>query len=371
MKTLLRLLFAACVAAAGVATASAQASLPIAEELRRVATLDRALDEGGVGGVLAATLPAPLIRSAYYAEILSTREPARRELEAAKRNFGLKLARALDKRGEQQQARVDAAERERQAVQMLDLADWLKAAPGYGNYLLFSRSESLATVPLVYLTADLDYPIAKITALRGRIVPMSEERALRVAVLHSEAPEPFVGALQGTSSEQDEQIAIAWGGRWKEMTNWFKARGITSDKRQRSALPENLAFFLDDEPLPEPFTTSHLWALKNHHALIYGQRDVMVRNLDSFMLYREKVGTFPTEPPQWWKDAPIDRRLDTALEAAFEHASKHLPRENGQRIGYSGPAMLYQQSQEGTVIDRETSEKRQAEAAKRRQSGKP
>jgi hypothetical protein len=134
-------------------------------------------------------------------------------------------------------------------------------------------------------------------------------------------------------------------------------------------LPENLTFFLDDEYASEPFTTSNLWALKRHNTIIYGYRDVMVRNLDEFILYREKVGTFPIEPPQWWKPNPANRS-NTALRAAFEESAKHLRRDNGQPFGGDGPASLYQKVLDGSVMDRDTSLIRQAEMAKHSQSGK-
>jgi hypothetical protein len=95
----------------------------------------------------------------------------------------------------------------------------------------------------------------------------------------------------------------------------------------------------------------------------------MVRSLDEFMLYREKVRSFPTQPPRWWKPNPANR-WDTSLRAAFEEASKHLRRENGQPFGADGPAMMYQRVSEGNVLDYETRLARIAEEQKRTQSGK-
>ncbi len=367
MKSILRLSLIVLLAALG-SVLSAADSAPIDAEMKRVETLSRALDDGGVAAVLVTALPSPLIRSQYYADKIAAREPERRLLEQAKRDFGLKLARALDDLAAQLQKRAESAVRASQASLLLDLAAWLKAAPGYGNYVLFSRSEGLATVPLAYLTADLEYPLTSVTAMRRRIAPVADERAFRAAVLNGEAPKPFIGSLSGSDAAQDDQMQVAWNTGWHAMADSFKKRGVTISQWRRDALPEELAFFLDDEHAPQPFTTVNLWTLKRHNTLIFGHRNVQVRNIDEFMLFRDKVGSFPRQPPVWWKPGSGG---DTALAAAFQDATKHLRRENGQVFGYSVSAMLYQQVTEGNVLDHETQLVRLSEAEKRTQSGKP
>lgn len=367
MKSILRLSIIVFLAAVGV-TLSAAGSAQIEAEMKRIEILNRALDDGGVPGMLAAGVPCPLMRSQYYADKIAAREPERRALELAKRDFGRKLAHSLDDWATQLQKRTNSAERAKQARLLLDLADWLKAASGYGNYFLFSRSESLAAVPLVYLTADLDYPLASIVTLRQRIAPTEAERAFRVTVLNDEAPNPFVGTLNGNDSERDDQMELAWNSGWHASSDWFKAHGVSRDAWQRTMLPEDMAFFLDDEFRPDPLTTVNTWRLKRHRALVFGNRDVMIRSLDEFMLYREKVGVFPTRPPSWWKPNPANSS-DTALRVAFQEGSKHLRRENGQPFGYSAAAMLYQQVVDGKVMDYETSLVQSADKAKRTQNG--
>lgn len=366
MKSILRLSIMFFLAVTGSVLPAADTA-QIDAEMKRIEALTRALDSGGAAGVLAVALPAPLIRSFYYAEKLAEIKPERRVVEQAKREFGFKLAVELDETAALLQKRADSAERVRQAGLLFDLAAWLRTAQGYGNYVLFSRCESLATVPLAYLTADLDYPLDKVAELRRRILPATDERAFRVAVLNDEAPKPFIGPLLGNESEQDEQIQIAWNTRWNDMRTLFKSRELPISQWKRSALPEELKFFLDDEQAPQLLTTVNLWNLKRHNTLIFGHRDTQVRNIDEFMLFREKVGSFPTQPPHWWKPS-ADNSADTALRAAFQEASKHLRRENGQVFGYSMPAIVYQQVQEGGFMDRETQYINSARPAK---AGKP
>ncbi len=351
MKSILRLSILVYLATIGV-TLSAVDSAQIDVEMKRVETLRRALDDGGVPAMLALGLPCPLIHSQYYADKIAAREPKRRSLEQAKRDFGLKVAHFLDDQAAAFQKHASSAERAQQATSMLDFADWLRATRGYGNYLLFSRSESLAAMPLVYLTADLDYPLANIAALRQRIVSTATERASRVEVLSDEAPEPFIDNLHGTDAQQDDQVQAAWNKKWQTMAAWFKTRGFTGEAQTRERLPEDLGFFFE-EHVPSPLTTTNTWPNNRHASLVFGLRDVQVRNLDEFMLYREKVGTFPLQPPKWWKPNPANSS-DTARRAAFQDGVKHLRRENGQPFGYSTAAMLYQQASEGKVMDYET-----------------
>lgn len=366
MKSILRLSSIVFLAAICVPLFAADPA-QIEAEMKRIEKLSRALNDDGVAGMLATGLPCPLIRSQYYADKIAAREPERRALEQAKRDFGLKLARALDDQAAQLQKRGDSVERAKQATSLLDLADWLRAASGYGNYLLFNRSESLAAVPLVYLTADLDYPLASIATLRKRIVPSAVERAFRVSVLNDEAPEPFIGNLRGTDSQQDDQVQAAWNQKWQATTAWFKKRGLMGEAQKREQLPDDLAFFFEEHE-PSPLTTVNTWQNNRHPSLVFGTRDVLVRSLDEFMLYREKVGAFPTQPPKWWKPNPANSS-DTALRAAFEEGSKHLRRENGQPFGADGPALLYQWASEGKVMDYESSLVQFADKAKRTQNG--
>jgi hypothetical protein len=364
MKSILRLSIIILIAALGSVLPAAD-SAQIGAEMERLETLSRALEDRGVAGVLATALPSPLIRSQYYADKIAAREPERRALEQAKRDFGLKLARALDDLAAQLQKHTHSADRASQASLLLDLAAWLKAAPGYGNYILFSRSESLATVPLAYLTADLDYSLASVAALRRRITSLPEERAFRVIVLNAEASRPFIGALGGGESDQDNQMQFAWGKGWKAMSDWFTTKTIPISQWKRDALSEELAFFLDDHA-PQPFTSVNLWQCKLHNTLIFGHRDKQVENIDRFMLFREEVGSFPTQPPRWWKP---DDKLYTATKAAFEHA--WLPFEKQYGPIFDVAEMVYQQVTDGQFLDRDTQYTRLVEAQKRTQNGKP
>ena len=339
---------------------SAAEPAEVEQEMKRIETLNQALSKGGIGELLATararSAPCSLISSKYFVERNARRNPALVKLEQAKRNFALNLAKALDATAAELQRQVPSEKRATQAAELFDLADWLKPLKGYGNYILVSRCENLATVPLAYLTADLSYPMEQITALRNRLSPSVEERAFRVSVLNREATKPFIEALRGSESEKDEQMQIAWNRGWHSMSDWFSQRGITRDRWKRELLPEELAFFFNDEHAPDPLTTVNTWESKRHSTLIFGLRDKQVEHIEILALYREKVGKFPMQPPKWWKP---DDKLYTATEAAFEEAWKPYRHDHGAK--FQTAAQVYQEVTSGAFLDGETQLRRLAQ----------
>jgi len=337
----------------------------IEAELKRVQTLNDSLDSGGPPKMLAAGLSCPVIHSKYYADRISDRQPKLRKLEEARREFGLKLSRALDELGERFQQPATSDERAKQATLALDLAAWLNAAKGWGNYRLFSRCESLATVPLAYLVADLSYPIETIHLIRARMSSPLDERMFRVTVLNDEAPKEFVGSLVGDDKHQEEEVIAAWGKGMGAMNDWFLKRSIKPRDWRRNMLPDELAFFWDDS-YSAPLTTTHLWDLKLHANLVYGLRDIQIRNVDGFIVFREKVGAFPLTPPKWWSPGMYHQ---SAIEVAFEEAWKPFRREFGWLNQTA--AIMYTRVVEGRVMDEEAWEIRMAAAEKARREKRP
>lgn len=321
-------------------------------EMERMRRLNSSLSSGNITELLDTvareSIAAPMINSKYYAERIAKQEPILTQLEQAKRDFGFKVTQALDGVATESQRQTTSDQRTKQVTKLLDLADWFKAQRGYGNYILVTRCENLAAVPLGYLTADLTFPMEKITTLRKRITLRQEEREFRRTVLNSEAPKPFIGALTGPQSQQDDQMQMAWGNQRHAMADWFNARKVNIDKWRRIDLPEELAFFLDESP-NGPKRTSGSWEFDLHASLVNGFRDKNIENIDAFAKYRELVGKFPTEPPQWWKP---DDKLHTAREAAFLEAWEPYRHDQGALYGVA--AIVYEQVTSGALMDSES-----------------
>lgn len=324
----------------------------IEKEMSRLQRLDSSLTSSGIAEMMATatreSITAPKINSQYYAGRIAFLEPTLAPLEQAKRAFGLKVAQSLDRIATEIQVQTTSEQRAKQATQLLDLADWFRAQKGYGNYIIIIRCENLTAVPLGYLTADLTFPMGEITALRKRIASRQEEREIRRTVLNSEAPKPFIDALTGPQSQQDDQMQIAWGNQWHAMADWFKARNVSIDHWKRLDLPEDLAFFLDESP-NGPKKTSGSWEYDLHASLVNGFRDKNIENIDGFAKYRELVGKFPTEPPEWW--TPNDK-LHTAVEAAFLEAWE--PHRHNHGALYGVAVIVYEQVTSGSLKDSES-----------------
>jgi hypothetical protein len=324
----------------------------IQEEMECIRHLDSSLSSGGIGKLFSTasheSIPAPKINSKYLAERISRREPVLTQLEQAKRAFGFKVTQALDRFATESQRQTTSEQRAKQATQLLDLADWFKAQKGYGNYILVTRCENLAIVPLGYLIADLTFPMEMITTLRKRITLRQDEREFRRTVLNSEAPKPFIVALAGPQSQQDDQMQMAWGNQWHAMADWFNARNVNIDKWRRIDLPEELAFFLDESP-NGPKRASGSWEFDLHASLANGFRDKNIENVDAFAKYRELVGKFPTEPPKWWK---ADDKLYSKTKAAFEDAWLPYEEANGPIFGVA--VIVYEQVTTGALMDSES-----------------
>lgn len=326
--------------------------IKIEEEMERIRHLHSSLSSGDIAELLDTaareSIAAPKINSNYYAGRIAKQEAALAQLEQAKRAFGFKVAQVLDGVATESQRQTTSEQRAKQATQLLDLADWFKAQKGYGNYILVTRCENLAIVPLGYLIADLTLPMEMITTLRKRITLRQDEREFRRTVLNSEAPKPFIDALTGPQSQQDDQMQMAWGNQWHAMADWFKARNVSIDNWRRIDLPEELAFFLDESP-NGPKRTSGSWEFDLHASLAIGFRDKNIENVDAFAKYRELVGKFPTVPPNWWKP---DDKLHTAREAAFLEAWEPYRHNEGALYGVA--AIVYEQVTTGALMDSES-----------------
>lgn len=349
-----------CVTLSIVFSSSADiASVKIKEKINQIHQLETALgDMGDLSKMLNAAsnreIGVPDINSNYYAERIGRENPELALLEMTKRTFGLKLAHALDKLAGELVGEVAVEDRVAQADLLLDLADWLKSEKSYGNYLLTARCENLAIVPMAYLGADLDFSMERVEVMKKRLMSHAEAREFRKAVLNSEAPEPFIGNLSGSESEQDRQLQYYWAQGWNRMLTWQKAHGLHALDADRSKLPEPLAYFVE-ERLKEPFTTVNNWEVNRHSsALVNGARDMNLRNLESFLKFRKHVDAFPTKPPSWWE--PNGRY--SAIEAAFKDAWEPFRMTHG--VPYQTAAQVYSQVMSGEYMDWESYQIRDA-----------
>ena len=342
------------------------------EQAQRLTTIARKGPSALLEYVRATRESAPLIYSQWYVDGLAVKNPKKAEVEQARREFGRAVLQSLEDMAPTLRSPTDAQTRQEAASTLLDLADWVGEQPGYGNALLFSRLQDLATVPLAYLVADLSYPEANLVAMSVRLIDFPEEVKRNARVLNMESPEPVFDVPPTAKSSVGvwkvmEKTAVAdsvvnpleraWYQKVSEIRKWQKGddkqHGLPAGKRDRDAVPESLAFFVDDEygaKAPKPFTMLNQWDKKYHRRLFLGLGGHNISEVKAFLLFRQKVGSFPTNPPSWWK--PGDGIFPTPTSAAFDEAWVAFRREYG---GKDSPASrVYDAIQSNSFYDEDT-----------------
>lgn len=267
-----------------------------------IEAFSRSLEQDGIPGVLSlAKTQGDLgvsIHSDYWVQILAKKNPDQAALEQAKREFGRKLAVALEVEAKRLQQPASTEERMRSAQGLFDFSDWLTSTPGYGNYLLVNRCQDLVTVPIAYLIADTNCPLDQVEAVMKRFLSPEDECSLRVAALKEEALDPRFKAITGKRVEKTAQLGNLWGAGVYAMIQWIENHKVENrwdTKKLREKLPEDLIFYCDDETQGLEKLTLY-WDLKKHHRLVSGGiLGINRESLDSLMLFRRKVGYFPTK----------------------------------------------------------------------------
>jgi hypothetical protein len=332
-------------------------------------TLDRELSLGLQAFITRARadkLPSPQIHSQWYVGESGQVPAGRLAFEQQKRQFGRSLLEVLDRTSGEILAMQDSASRERIAMVLLDLGDWISEQPGYGNMFIFERCQDMATVPLAHLVADLTYPESKLDALTARLRTFEDFARMAPDALNSELPKPLFVAGQGkTLKEVQEPLMRAYGGGRTRVREWVKANlarwTIPEGKGVREALPAEMRFFCDDD-MPISFgTTLEWWDVKFHSRLVLGLGGGNANAVRSFLLFRKKVGAFPTQPPSWWK--PGDALFDTPIKAAFDQAWEPYRKDLGPVYGTA--ANVYIAVTNNTYYDRDSQYRRLREAGRR------
>ena len=303
---------------------------------------------------------------------LAVKNPKKAETEQARREFGRVVLQSLEDIASGLRSLADAQKRQQAVATLLDLADWFVEQPGYGNAVLFSRLQDLATVPLAYLIADLSYPETNLVALSARLVDFPEEVKRNARVLNTESPEPIfdvpptakssVGVWKVMEKAKIADSVVnplerAWYRKVADIRKWQKEhdkqRGLPEGKRDRDAVPEALAFFVNDgygAKAPKPFNTLNQWDGKYHRRLFLGLGGHNIGNVKTFLLFRQKVGSFPTNPPSWWK--PGDGVFPTPTKAAFREA--WMPFRNEYDVQYAPASRVYDAVQSNSFYDKDT-----------------
>ena len=339
----------------------------IERETEQVQHLRCALEREGLWGFFARATSegwsTPWIRSKYWVDGLPREEAGWIALEESKRALGKALAEMVDAESLDLVGPESTKTREEHCEQLLRAAGWVRQSRGYGNLLLSTRLDNLAYVQIGYLTADLQYDMARVDALIHGVAPLEEDLALRLAVLEEEVP-PGITVPRGQDvAAMNDRLEEWWARNVARAFDWCKRREIpiTTPRSQSVALglPRDPGFFIDDELPLGPHTPATLWDLKQHQAYcVLGANIVIRTSVDSFCLFRRKVGRFPTEPPE------RHQSYHTPIQAAFVEAWDPFRHEYGPMGGT--PGRVFEDVQANRLMDYDTYQLAQQ---RRRQSG--
>jgi len=294
----------------------------------------------------------PLIHSQWYVDWLPDVPPEIKEFEQEKRELGRKILEALEVTAANNLELYPTSKRETIALILLDFADWIGTQPGYGNMLIFSRCQDMATVPIAHLIADLEYPEEKLVEMCNRLLLYPEDTKKFVAALNEESPSDHFVAEEGTDIDSViVPLEETWRKGKRKVHEWKK----NNINLATSELSQEYSFFIDDEyqNSPKPFTFLQQWDYKYHERLILGLGGFNISYAKDFLLFRETIGLFPTEPPSWWE--PGDSVFPTPIHASFRKVWEPYMVEYGPI--YSAAAYVYNSVKSNTFYDEDLKRK--------------
>jgi len=322
-------------------------------ELESIGTQRQTLAISGLWGFFAVAQSnrweAPKIYSQYWVDRLPRKPAERIQIEQAKRDFGLEMVKAIEGDAMRILDPADVAERVRQADRLLNFADWIGKAGGYGNLALKWRVENLACIPIGHLVADLGYPVERIEALLARLETEMGWVRMQSAILDEESPHRY-------DAKTKKELADQWHRHFRKAAFAFKnAKGRYPYNHVESKdLPREVSFYCEDEASARPYTLATKWNTKRHYIFcVMGYEDTITARVRNLLLFRRTIGRFPLKPSR-----PLGSFPDSEIQEGFYEAWKPYENRLGIQPGASG--YTYQAIRDNAFMDYDTSEMRAA-----------
>lgn len=278
----------------------------------------------------------PTIYSAWYVNQMADDQEGNKKVERATRDFGLTFAHKLTETAAAVRASKNSPDLGKHIETMFRAMKWLGANPGYGNFILQARAQDIAAVAIAKLGCDLNYPFENVEALVKRMDFIwndseSRRKILKIESRNHHFNKPLV--MDAQKSLEDE---------------W---RNNMRPKRELGKESNNYLFVADDNmpntyrELPE---TS--WDQKRHEYLVYGFGSQTFRDLKGLLIFRKRVGYFPTKPKERQKSAS-----ESEIRAAFFEVWFRICGEKHNDPdwfhAYAPAARIYEDYISGTLCD--------------------
>jgi len=278
-----------------------------AEKTKLVEAMTEMLAERDLPGFLKAVKEqgwdTPHIRSVYWIEQMATNKAEEIRYETAKREFGLALAKKIDEMALESISVTNTEARASLASHAFDIANWIGATKGYGNFQIARRVDDLGYTQIGYLAANLNFSTNRIDTLLKRAMTQETHLSFRLAVLDDESPVPVGIKRSGSANEVYERLLKWWGDNLRKADEWCKDKKgtkIFNCAKYRAEMPKEVAFFADEDGGGNPFTVVSLWEHKRHFTHCINSSLEWRKWIDNLYLFRQKVGAFPSEMPLSW-----------------------------------------------------------------------
>ena len=349
---------------------------------------------------------APLIYSSWYVDKITDSGVKQRELQI--RTFGKLMAERLDGWSKALCISRKSDEIAPFVESLLDLSDWLSVTNGYGNLLLASRCEDVASMGLGQLVVDINFPFVVVSGLVVRLQAPWQSALSRARMLNAEAGFNCFDVSGNDVTMIQERIFHTW----QDAQRNVRAKEIRQQVPSLFEQPEGSATSIEDDPaitamrmtldafsqqpvdqmtfftdtttasFPlRPWTTVRLWDIKRHSMFIGGDLESPnLRKLIALLNFRARIGSFPehlsiTAEESAAQEAEIVDAAKRGIhivsaEKAYGSARKAAFASAWRKVSTSEPGIgrlacdAYEAVLAGDFVDSDTHEERLADQIK-------
>lgn len=235
---------------------------------------------------------APHIHSQNWVDWLPDTEVRRKMFEQDKREFGLAFVGELEKCAERQMRLKNYADVEQESWKMLEIAQWLKTSPGYGNCFLAHWAENLALNLVGKMAVSPAMNTNSVNRLLQRLGACEADLRFRVSVLNDEAPEEFLLPKTSDPDVAFNSFMRQWGIRRNAAMKHFGPMAMMRISwRDVSEDDRDYGFLLDDD-CPAELSLRGMWGRKLHSVICSMSPEFYrIKVIRNILRYREQVGS--------------------------------------------------------------------------------
>ena len=239
---------------------------------------------------------APHIHSQYWLMMLPAESITVRQYEQEKRNFGLDMLGQLERYAKQRANITDIATLQQRTQELLAISDWLKTAPGYGNFILKRWAEDMASTTISKPAVNNNFPVSDAWSLLRRIDTPHANAKMQISILNEESPDHYDLPKRDTAELIVREIGDQWSLRKASAVRALKRACKQKTAPQFSeafSLDPRLAFYMKDINRVNASLRA-LWNDKDHEEIcVYGMFCKVPKMVERILEFRKIAGEIP------------------------------------------------------------------------------